>query len=99
MKNLEEIKNILSQNKKEVERRFGVVIGELAVFGSYARNKQSRKSDVDILVDFKESIGLLKFIELERYLSDLLGTKVDLVTRRALKPRIGKRILQDLVKV
>lgn len=97
MRTFDEIKNILLQNKERLEEKFGV--REMAVFGSYARNKQNEQSDVDILVDFKEPIGLLKFIELERYLSDLLDVKVELVTRRALKPRIGKYILQEIVKI
>ena len=85
------------QNKKDLEEKFNVE--ELSVFGSYARSAQNEESDVDILIDFKEPIGLLKFIELERYLSDLLGVKVELVTRRALKPRIGRQILRELVKI
>ena len=97
MKTFEEIENLLSQNKAELGRRFNV--GEMAVFGSYARNEQNKESDIDILVDFKEPIGLLRFIELENYLSDLLGVKVEVVTRKALKPRIGKYILQELVKI
>lgn len=97
MKTFEDIKNILSQNKEDIEKKFGAM--EIALFGSYVRNEQNKESDVDILVDFKESIGLLKFIELERYLSDLLDIKVELVTRRALKPRIGEHILQELVKI
>jgi len=99
MKTLDEIKDILSRNRKELESRFNLGIQELAVFGSYARNGQTQESDVDILIDFKEPIGLLKFIELERYLSGLLGAKVDLVTKKALKPRIGKQILRELIKV
>jgi len=97
MKTLAEIKGILLQNKKDLEEKFNVE--ELSVFGSYVRNEQGLKSDVDILIDFREPIGLLKFIELEGYLSDLLRTKVDLVTRKALKPRIGKQILRELVKI
>ncbi|MFO7966786.1 MAG: nucleotidyltransferase domain-containing protein [Archaeoglobaceae archaeon] len=47
------------------------------------------ESDLDVLVDFEEPVSLLEFVELERYLSELLGVKVDLVMRNALKPRIG----------
>lgn len=97
MKTFEEIKDILLQNKEELERTFGV--REIGIFGSYVRNEQNEKSDADILVSFKEPIGLFKFIALENYLSDLLGIKVDLVTRKALKPFIGKRILQELVNI
>mgnify|MGYP001565003381 CR=1 FL=1 len=99
MKTLNEIRDILSRNKKELETIFNLGIQELAIFGSYARNEQGQESDIDILIDFKEPIGLLKFIELERHLSDLLGAKVDLVTRKALKPKIGKQILRELVGI
>lgn len=97
MKNLTEIREILTENKAVLEKEFGVK--EINIFGSYARNEQRRESDLDVLVDFIEPIGLLKFIELENHLSDLLGLKVELVTRKALKPRIGESIIQELVRV
>jgi hypothetical protein len=51
------------------------------------------------LVEFSTPPGLLGFVELERYLSRLLGVQVELVTPKALKPHIGKRVLQELVEV
>jgi predicted nucleotidyltransferase len=54
---------------------------------------------VDVLVEFEEPIGLFEFMELEEYLSDLLGVKVDLVSKKALKPHIGERILQEVIMV
>jgi predicted nucleotidyltransferase len=71
----------------------------LAVFGSYLHGEQNENSDLDLLVTFEETPGLLKFIELENYLTDLLGMKVDLVMPSALKPRIGKRILKEATPV
>ncbi|KKQ23013.1 nucleotidyltransferase [Candidatus Wolfebacteria bacterium RIFCSPLOWO2_01_FULL_38_11] len=94
---LAEIKNILLQNMEDLEEKF--FVKELAIFGSYVRNEQNERSDVDILVDFKEPIGFFKFIELENHLSNLLGIKVDLVTKKALKPIMGKQIIQESVKV
>ena len=52
-----------------------------------------------MLVEFYETPGLLRFIAMENYLSDLLGVKVDLVMKDALKPAIGKRILAEVVPV
>jgi len=95
MKSLEEIKSILEKHREEMMEKFKVE--EIGIFGSYVRGKQKEKSDLDILVDFNDSIGLLKFIELENYLSDLLKVKVDLVMKSALKPRIGKHILEEVV--
>jgi predicted nucleotidyltransferase len=71
----------------------------LGIFGSYVRQEQNAASDLDLLVTFSETPSLLKFIELENYLADTLGVKVDLVMQDALKPRIGARILQEVVPV
>ncbi len=57
----------------------------IGLFGSYARNEQTKKSDIDILVNFRTSISLLKLIHLENELSDRLGIKVDLITAGAIK--------------
>jgi hypothetical protein len=81
----------------ELEDRFKVK--SLAVFGSYVRGEQTDSSDLDILVEFSEVPGLLEFVELENFLSDTLGIKVDLVLKNALKPNIGKSILNEAVSV
>ena len=87
----------LKRNIRVVRRRFAVK--GLAVFGSVARDEAKRKSDVDVLVEFKEPVGLFEFMALENYLSDLLGVKVDLVSKKALKPHIGKRILEEVIMI
>ena len=74
-------------------------VASLAVFGSYVRGEQTNSSDLDIVVEFSETPGLLEFIELENYLSDTLGIKVDLVHKKALKPNIGKNILNEATPV
>jgi len=71
----------------------------LGIFGSYARRSQRESSDLDLLVTFRNPPTLLKFIELENYLSDLLGVRVDLVMKDALKPRIGARVLEEVVSL
>lgn len=97
MKTLREMKNIISEHKQKLRDVYGV--DRIGFFGSYVREKQLEKSDIDILVEFEKPIGFIKFMRLEKYLSDLLGVKVDLVTRKALKPHVGKRILQELENV
>ncbi|MDP2845554.1 MAG: nucleotidyltransferase family protein [Candidatus Methanoperedens sp.] len=97
MKKLNEIKKILSHHKDEIKQKYPVK--ELGIFGSYVRGEEKEASDLDILVELEKAIGLLKFIEIEEYLSELLGVKVDLVMKGALKPRIGKRILREVVYV
>ncbi len=71
----------------------------IGVFGSFVHQNQSADSDLDILVTFHKVPGLLKFMEIEHYLTDLLGVKVDLVVKDGLKPRIGKRILSEVIPV
>ena len=74
-------------------------VKSLGVFGSYVRHEERPESDLDLLVSFDEPPGLLKFVELENYLTDLLGIKIDLVMQDALKPALGKRILAEVVPV
>ena len=74
-------------------------VRSLEVFGSYVRNEQTPESDLDVLVTFDVKPGLLKYIALENQLSDLLGVKVDLVMKSALKPRIGQNVLREAVPV
>lgn len=74
-------------------------IETLQVFGSYVRGEQRKKSDLDVLVEFDRTIDLFSFIELENYLSDILGIKVDLVMKDTLKSRIKERILQEAIPV
>jgi len=92
---IDEIKKKLSEHKKEMSEKYK--IREIGVFGSFVRNEQNIKSDIDILVEFEVTPTLLKFISLENYLSDLLGIKVDLVMKKALKPTIGKTILEEVI--
>ncbi|MGB7414793.1 MAG: nucleotidyltransferase family protein [Thermosynechococcaceae cyanobacterium] len=95
MKTLEEIKQWLVQHQSVLQEQYQ--IRELGIFGSYARQEQTDASDVDVLVEFSETPSLLKFVNLENYLSDNLGVKVDLVHKAGLKLRIGERILAEVV--
>jgi predicted nucleotidyltransferase len=88
---------ILKQHLPEIREKYSV--SYLGVFGSYVRGEQTSDSDLDVLVEFDKTPGLLKYIELEYYLSDLLGVKVDLVTRSGLKPNVGKHVLNEVVSL
>ena len=94
---LTEIINVLKKNEKELNMLYR--IKRIGIFGSYIRNEAKEKSDLDLLVEFEQDadIGLLKFVEIENYLADLLDVKVDLVEKSALKPRIGRRILEEVI--
>ena len=77
-----------------MESLYGVQ--RLGLFGSYVREKQSKRSDIDILVSFNRDIDLFDFLDLREYLESQLRIKVDLVMESALKPAIGKRILSEV---
>jgi len=94
MKTLEEIKNILVKHKPELKQKYKVK--KIGIFGSCVR-KEKKINDIDILVEFEEPIGFFQFMDLEEYLEKLLSAKVDLVSKKALKPYIGKHILEETV--
>jgi len=95
-----EIEDIMSKIKKNMPYlRDKYNVKSLGVFGSYARGEQKKSSDVDMLVEFENPITLLEFVALERWLNELTGKKVDLVMKTALKPKIGERILEEVVYV
>ncbi len=77
--------------------RHGFNVSEIGIFGSYARGKERKGSDLDVLVEFSTPISLFRFVELEELLGKELGVKVDLVMRDALKPRIRERVLSEAV--
>lgn len=97
MRNLEELKKILQDHKDELKDKYGVI--EIGFFGSCTKWKQKETSDIDILVEFQKAIDLLTFVHLKNYLSELLNVNVDLVMKKALKPNIGKRILNDVIYI
>lgn len=74
-------------------------VENIEVFGSYARSEQKRKSDVDLLVTYKKAPSLIQFIELENFLSDKLGIKVDLVMKDSLKDEIKELIIREAVSI
>ena len=97
MKSLEEIKKIINEYRPILKERFK--INSIGICGSYVRKTEKAKSDIDILVEFYETIDLFEFVELEDFLSEALGVKVDLVMKETLKPRIKNRILKEAVYI
>ena len=86
---------LLREHMPELRERFGVA--SLGMFGSHVRGNARPASDLDLLVEFSTPPSLLEYLEVEEYLSHLLGVKVDLVHRDGLKPRIGESILREVV--
>lgn len=68
----------------------------IGIFGSYTRNEQTKESDLDILVNFRERIKLLDIVGLEQEQSDLLGMKVDLITKKPVDKKLRSYIRKDL---
>jgi len=97
MKKIEQIIKKLREIRPIIESKYSVK--NLEVFGSYIHGEQKKSSDLDILVEFSKTIDLFKYIELENYLSEKLGVKVDLVMKDTLKPRIKDRILNEAIPV
>lgn len=93
----DEAARILREHLPELRVRYSV--RALWLFGSYVRGEQRGRSDLDILVEFEETPTLLEFVDLQYSLSELLGVKVDLVMKTALKPSIGQRILAEMVPI
>lgn len=85
------LEGILRRELPRIRELYGVE--SLALFGTYVRGEAGPESDLEVLVRFRRSPGLLRYIELENCVSELLGGGVDLVMAEALKPNIGQRPL------
>lgn len=91
----EEALDRLRKSRPSLEAEFP--LHRLALFGSYARGAElPGTSDIDILVEVEPSIGL-RFVALAERLEDILGCRVDLVSRRAIKPSLWQRIEPELI--
>jgi len=89
-----EILKILREHRADLERHS---VKSLALFGSAAREEMQPHSDVDILVEFAQPVGLFEFLRLTFFLEELLGCRVDLVTLDALKSQLRERILREAI--
>ena len=74
-------------------------VKRIGVFGSFSNGSQNASSDIDILVEFDQPISFFEFADLESHLCSLLKRRVDLVTKKALKPRTKELILNQAVYV
>lgn len=96
MKNKDDILNSLAKNKESLYSKYP--IKSLAIFGSTARDENSEDSDVDILVEFSENIGI-RFIDLAEEIESLLNRHVDLVSKKAVKPKYYQSFEEELIYV
>ena len=92
-------RTVITRIRKHRAQLTKLGVKSLSLFGSVARGEEGPNSDVDILVEFKGKATLDRYMDTKFYLEDLLGCKVDLVTPKAIKPRMKPYIMQDLVHV
>ncbi len=90
----DEVIAILETHRSELESR---KVKSLSLFGSVARNEAGTESDVDLLVEFSEPVGLFHFVAVKDYLEGALGRSVDLGTPRSIKRQLRDRITADLI--
>lgn len=98
-KTLSRLLRILRAQLPGLARRYN--IKSLGVFGSYVRHDHTKRSDVDLLIEFEETarIGLFEFVKLKNELTALLGIKVDLIEKEALSGRILENVMKEVVSV
>jgi predicted nucleotidyltransferase len=87
---------LISEQQQALDR-LGVEM--LSLFGSVAREEARPNSDIDVLVDFKEKATFDQYMDLKFFLEDLLGSRVDLVTRNALRPSMRPSVEQEAIRV
>ncbi len=95
--NRKSVVDILTSHRDEMGHRFGVK--SLALFGSVARDEAGSASDIDLLVEFRETPGLSEYMKLKFWLEELLGRPVDLVMRGALKPWARPIVEAEAIRV
>lgn len=97
MDKLDNILEKLRELKPELENEY--FVQEIGVFGSYVRNEQTLDSDIDLLIQFRDGMDLFKLAYLINWLGEIFGKKVDIANKKTLRPRIGKKILSEVIYV
>ena len=92
---LDEIRNILQNNKNYFEEKY--FVDKFLLFGSYAKNQQTSDSDIDLLVSFTKPVDMFDFIDLQDFLSELFNKKIDLGTSNGLKKFVKDKILKEAI--
>ena len=92
-------RTVISRIRKHRAQLTRLGVKSLSIFGSVARGEERPDSDVDILVEFEGRATFDRYMDTKFYLEELLGCKVDLVTPKAIKPRMKPYIMRDLIHV
>ncbi len=95
---IQEIKSIIEMHASEIKKTFSVK--EIGLFGSYVKGAERPESDVDILVVFEKGHkDFFNYMRLKYYIEGLIGKRVDLVIKEAVKPRLQEKIFKEVVYV
>jgi predicted nucleotidyltransferase len=87
---------ILTKIEKNQNKIRGLGVKRIAIFGSFVNNRQTKDSDIDVLVEFRQGEKTFdNFMELRAFLGQLFGRKIDLVTTQAIKPRMKLMVLNQ----
>lgn len=93
MTTLDQVKKVITEEKDTLTKKYNVA--RIGVFGSVVRGEDTKDSDIDLIVDFSEPIGLMDLVGLEFYLSDKIGKKVEIATRKSLSPYIKDKVFKQ----
>lgn len=92
---MRQIREKLEKSRQYISKTYHVK--EIGIFGSFVKRAQKERSDIDILVEFEQGHkDFFNYMRLKYYLEDILGKKVDLVMKKAIKPMIKERILSEV---
>jgi uncharacterized protein with HEPN domain/predicted nucleotidyltransferase len=94
-RSLAPIIRVLRQELPRLTKKYK--IRSLGVFGSFVRGEQKRRSDLDVLIEYPNTPSLSEMLALEQHLSSLLGTKIDLLQLKTLKPYLGRHIAREVI--
>lgn len=88
-----EIKQIL-KNNSDILKKYHV--SKIGIFGSYVNGNATENSDVDLLVDFSDTISLFQYVHLSDSITGFLHRNVDLVELNGIKPQIKSKIMEQV---
>ena len=94
MRDTTELLDQLRGMRNELRERYH--IRRIGIFGSYSRKHQTEQSDLDLVVEFDQPIGMMAFVHLKNMISDRLNIKVDLVTPDGLHPLIRDQVMHEV---
>lgn len=96
MKTIKDVTKTIHDNEDALKK---LQVKALFVFGSVARGEETKDSDIDFLVEFAKPVGMFEFLEVKYFLEDILKSKIDLATERALHPELKNKILKEALRV